>query len=43
MEDVQNNIGKLQINTVYNEDCLEGMKKIPSKFIDCIICDLPYG
>lgn len=24
-------------------DCLEVMKKIPDKFIDCIVCDLPYG
>ena len=24
-------------------DCLEEMKKIPDNFVDCIICDLPYG
>lgn len=24
-------------------DCLEVMKQIPDKKIDCIICDLPYG
>lgn len=24
-------------------DCLEGMKQIDDKSIDCIICDLPYG
>ena len=24
-------------------DCLEVMKKIPDKKVDCIICDLPYG
>ena len=24
-------------------DCLEVMKEIPSKSIDAIICDLPYG
>ena len=24
-------------------DCLELMKEIPNKSIDCIICDLPYG
>lgn len=24
-------------------DCLEEMKKIPDKSVDCIICDLPYG
>lgn len=28
---------------LYNEDCLEGMKKIDDESIDCIICDLPYG
>lgn len=27
---------------LYNEDCLEGMKKIDDESIDCIICDLPY-
>jgi DNA modification methylase len=24
-------------------DCLEVMKTLPSKSIDCFICDLPYG
>jgi DNA modification methylase len=24
-------------------DCLEVMEKLPSKSIDCFICDLPYG
>ena len=33
----------LEINKIYNMDCLEGMKLIPDKSIDCIICDLPYG
>ena len=33
----------LGINRIYNEDCLEGMKQIDDKSIDCIICDLPYG
>ena len=28
---------------IYNEDCLEGMKKIPTGSIDMILCDLPYG
>ena len=32
----------LDINKIYNEDCLEGMKKIDDGSIDCIICDLPY-
>ena len=33
----------IELNRIYNEDCLEGMKRIPDKSIDCIICDLPYG
>lgn len=32
----------LELNKIYNEDCLEGMKRIPNKSVDCIICDLPY-
>lgn len=27
---------------IYNEDCLEGMKKIPDGSVDAIICDPPY-
>ena len=30
------------IDTIYNEDCLEGMKQIRDGSIDAIICDLPY-
>ena len=26
-----------------NQDCIEGMKQISDKSIDCIICDPPYG
>ncbi len=33
----------LEINKLYYEDCLEGMKKIDDKSIDFILCDLPYG
>jgi site-specific DNA-methyltransferase (adenine-specific) len=28
---------------LFNGDCLELMKRIPDKFIDLILCDLPYG
>lgn len=28
---------------LYQGDCLEIMKQIPDKFIDMILCDLPYG
>ncbi|HHD9693459.1 TPA: site-specific DNA-methyltransferase [Enterococcus faecalis] len=33
----------MEINKIYNQDCLEGMKRIPEKSIDMILCDLPYG
>lgn len=33
----------MELNTVYNEDCLEGMKHIPDKSVDMVLCDLPYG
>ena len=33
----------MELDKIYNIDCLEGMKQIPNGAIDCIICDLPYG
>lgn len=33
----------IELNRIYNEDCMKGMKKIPDKSIDMILCDLPYG
>jgi len=33
----------LELNKIYNMDCLEGMKLIDDKSIDMILCDLPYG
>ena len=33
----------IELNKIYNEDCLEGMKRIPNGSVDCIVCDLPYG
>ena len=33
----------VKLNTIYNEDCLEGMKRIPDGSVDMILCDLPYG
>lgn len=33
----------MELNTIYNEDCLEGMKRIPDGSVDMILCDLPYG
>ena len=33
----------MELNVVYNEDCLEGMNRIEDKSVDMILCDLPYG
>ena len=31
------------INQLYEADCLDFMKQIPSETVDMILCDLPYG
>lgn len=36
-------LGGIELNRAYQMDCLEGMKLIPAKSIDMILCDLPYG
>jgi site-specific DNA-methyltransferase (adenine-specific) len=33
----------LELNRIYNMDCLDGMREIPDKSVDMILCDLPYG
>ena len=33
----------IELDKIYNEDCLEGMKRINDGAVDCIITDLPYG
>lgn len=33
----------MNTNVIYNQDCIKGMSHIPDKFIDMILCDLPYG
>lgn len=32
----------MELNKIYNEDCLEGMKRIPSGSVDLIVTDPPY-
>jgi DNA modification methylase len=32
----------LEINKIYNEDCLEGMKRIPDGFVDLTVTSPPY-
>lgn len=31
-----------KLNIIFNEDCIEGMKKIPSESVDLIVADPPY-
>lgn len=33
----------MQLNTIYNEDCINGMQRINDKSIDLILTDLPFG
>ena len=32
----------MEIDTIYNMDCLEGMKMIPDGSVDCVLTDIPY-
>lgn len=32
----------MELDKIFNEDCLGGLKRIPTESVDCIICDLPY-
>ena len=34
---------KIEINKIYNEDCLKTLKKIPDNFIDTVITSPPYN
>ena len=33
----------MKVNTIYNEDCLQTIKKMPDNFVDCIITSPPYN
>ena len=33
----------LELNRLYNMDCMDGMKQFPDKFFELAICDPPYG
>ena len=32
----------IEINKIYNENCLQGMSRIDDKSVDLILCDLPF-
>ena len=33
----------LELDRIYNMDCLDGMKQLDDNSIDMVLCDLPYG
>ena len=33
---------EIKIDTIYNMDCLEGMKQIPDETVDCVVTSPPY-
>lgn len=33
----------MELNKVYNADCLEGMKRIPDNHVNITLTDIPYG
>ncbi len=33
----------MELDVIYQQDCIQGMKSLPDKSIDMILCDLPYG
>ena len=35
-------IGRFELDNIYNEDCYQAVKDIPSKSVDLIITDPPY-
>lgn len=35
-------LGRLELNKIYQMDCLEGMKMVPDGSVDLIITDPPY-
>lgn len=37
------NYKMVELNKIYNEDCLEFMKKLSDNLIDCIITSIPYN
>lgn len=33
----------LELDKLYNVDCMQGMKEFPDKYFDLAIVDVPYG
>jgi len=32
----------MELNKIYNEDCIRGLSELPDESVDCIITDPPY-
>lgn len=32
----------IELNKIYNEDCIQGLSKLPDSFCDLVIADPPY-
>lgn len=43
LELVEISNSELEMNMIYNQDCIQGMKKINSDSVDIVICDPPYN
>lgn len=33
----------MELDTIFNQDCMDGLKLLPDKSIDLIVTDPPYG
>jgi site-specific DNA-methyltransferase (adenine-specific) len=33
----------MELDVIFNEDCIQGMNKLPDRCVDMVLCDLPYG
>ena len=33
----------MELDKLYNMDCLDGMRSLPDSCVDLIVCDPPYG
>jgi DNA modification methylase len=33
----------IELNKIYNEDCMETMSRMPDNFVDLVLTDPPYG
>ena len=33
----------MELNTIYNENCLDTMKRMPDNFVDLVVTSPPYG